>query len=407
MSPSNTKIDFSSIPALCKDYDCRIVYLQRKTVKRPACLRVRSDCDINIQKGEKKFFKGTRNIDISIINHPDGYQIPGSEIRPKVFGFCSNTSIPIATVCQESRGIVAQRFTLAFGSESMPPTTWFDFSIDTLDWGFSDHGFEQWKPVRDASRRFSRHDLSADVQKIHQLVLNDGHTINTELIPYQYVEFRWENFAEWIHDILETFVNVQSLIVADADMHYQVSSRNEVRELVELSDVHDINETVDQAQMSGPSYHPSTGLALVCANSFRLRETLGQCPLSKAYLKRLRILETVEGLAEKPRYEWPAFNFKTITTKKRYDLFCEAKKTLSQLEDNYFIHLTMMVGDFISPTFMVRINCPLWVIVDYIREKAKIEGDLDMAKFYYSQMSECEEGKSQGFLLVNDLEERV
>ena len=133
--------------------------------------------------------------DKSIIQHPDGYDIPGKQIRPKVFGFRSNTGIPIATVCRESRAIVGQRFTLAFGSESIPPTLWFDFTIDTLylDWGFSRHGREEWRLKKHPSWRFSRHDLSSDVQKVHRLALNDGHGINTELVPYADYSMRKTN----------------------------------------------------------------------------------------------------------------------------------------------------------------------------------------------------------------------
>ncbi|KAK0105426.1 hypothetical protein ONS96_004814 [Cadophora gregata f. sp. sojae] len=385
MPPSNNFIEFSSIPAPRKAHelhchclsstDCwmafhrfsdlpaelrhmvwkfslpeprRIVYLQRKNVQGKACLRVRSDCEVGSEKGEKKFFQGTNLIDLSVIRHPDGYDIPGNHIRPKSFGFRSNTVIPIATVCQESRAIVSQRFTLAFGSENFPPTTWFDFRTDTLylDWGFSRHGFEEWRSSKNTSWRFSRHDLSSDVRKVHRLALNDGFEVNTELVPYEDFDMRRENYAEWVHDILETFGHVKQLTYVDADMTYRARSRSEVRELVDMGGIVDINEIIDQVHMieKRAEYHPAIMKAIRQANSDRTEGVLRSMPGSWRRLGDLRVLDTVEGLAKRPKYQLPKhMRCTTITTKRRADRCDAAMERCFQLSDEYFVRLTVRV----------------------------------------------------------------
>ncbi|KAG4433391.1 hypothetical protein IFR05_011127 [Cadophora sp. M221] len=164
---------------------------------------------------------------------------------------------------------------------------------------------------------------------------------------------------------METFGNLKTMTVIDADMQYQANSRNEVRELVQLSRIHDIHETIDQG------------------------------------------LEIAQGLAEMPKYQWPVFEMKTITTKKRADLFCEANNRLSQLKGEYFVHLRMIVGDVVSSHLKVGTKFPLSEIGNYVRMIANFEGDLDMRRFYYLQSSGNGKDGFPGFRPIDESEERV
>ena len=316
--------------------------------------------------------------DKSIIKHPNGYDTPGRQIRPKVFGFRSNTVIPIATVCQESRAIVAQRFTLAFGSKSIPPTVWFDSTADTLyiDWGFSRHGREEWRLKKHPSWRFSRYDLSADIQKVHRLALNDGYGINTELVPYEDYPMRKANYAEWVHDVLETFGTMKRLVHVDADMNYRAGSSDELRELVALPGVRDIDEVIDQVQMTGSIYH--SYMAVIDADAYydRLFNLARQMPRLGPTLENFRNLDTIEGLADKPKYEFlESIEYCTITTKKRADQYYVADCRRLELEQSYFVNARLRVGVAVSEPFKVQLFWQLRGLVEIARDELGVKID--------------------------------
>lgn len=162
----------------------------------------------------------------------------------------------------------------------------------------------------------------------------------------------------------------------DADMNYRAGSSDELRELVNLPDVRNIVEIIDQVQMTGSTYHPSIGVNIGDAFYDRLLNLALQMPRLGSTLGNLRNLNTIESLADKPKYEFPgSIEYCTITTKKRAGEHFSADCRKFELEQGYFVNARLRVGVAVSKRFKVQLLWQLRGLVDIAR--GDLGGEID------------------------------
>jgi hypothetical protein len=182
----------------------RTIYLQQSHLKILPCTRVWSDVDISTTSSNALFFR----IDI---HHGRRHPARRRKLsrRPKygseAYGFTSQSKMPLAYACRESRAVVLQKqYTRAFGTAAVGPSVWINFEIDTLyvDWGY--------QPGGEGSRRLSYlpWDLGGDRKKVRNLAVFDADYMQ-DVAPTRL------GYTSWIDTILLAFGNVQMLTVVD------------------------------------------------------------------------------------------------------------------------------------------------------------------------------------------------
>ncbi|KAH9207911.1 hypothetical protein DL95DRAFT_468223 [Leptodontidium sp. 2 PMI_412] len=150
----------------------RIVHLQAKSLGTPPSYRVWSD--------------------------------PGTVSgRINAIGFISQSIIPLADVCKESRRIVETRFTKVFGTSAVFPTVWFDFKRDTLYFDL-----EEIKSSRYYYSDYSYGigELGSDLMKVEYLALYDDFLVKI-----------WNDRdpISTVLDIIQHCGNIKTLTVVD------------------------------------------------------------------------------------------------------------------------------------------------------------------------------------------------
>lgn len=117
-------------------------------------------------------------------------------------GYQSSPRIP-ATVCRESLAIVSERRTKAFGTEFIPPNTWFDFQRDILYLCGCDpcHGGGEYQAKL----------LSSETTRVERLAVFNPFS------EYLSTHIRWPR------RVLEAFPNVKHLMIVDKQHGQQES----------------------------------------------------------------------------------------------------------------------------------------------------------------------------------------
>ncbi|CAG8959430.1 hypothetical protein HYFRA_00001328 [Hymenoscyphus fraxineus] len=115
-------------------------------------------------------------------------------------GYChfASRSVPILfLICKESHHVARQMYTKAFGTRYAPPSTWFNFELDTLylNWGVSydENDYERWWLC------YHPEHLDADIEKVQNLALYDG----------EYPNDVWK--VEIFIDVLRRFTGVRNV----------------------------------------------------------------------------------------------------------------------------------------------------------------------------------------------------
>lgn len=184
---------FSSLPAEIRQMIWqvavfpRIVYLEMVDEAKHTCSRVWSMTSI----------EGPESIGFFDLDN----QSTADRLRHgpwPLWSFKSQSIPPLFHTCKESQRVAERIYSKSFGTECAPPTTWFNFELDTLylDWGVHDEDEEEMSGV-DFS--FGPIDLSEDVKKVQNLAIYGGeHPLDTPV-------------HEWIDHVLDYLGNVQSL----------------------------------------------------------------------------------------------------------------------------------------------------------------------------------------------------
>ncbi|KUJ09323.1 uncharacterized protein LY89DRAFT_690372 [Mollisia scopiformis] len=121
----------------------------------------------------------------------------------------------------------------AFGTQHMPPATWFDFEVDTL---YLDWGFAYKTKSRCDHYAFGPGHIGDCAEKVKKLALWDNYIINYT------IEDDGSPFEEWLRGVLVEFKHLDELVLVD---RYHLNTEVQRKDLVMLDEVIAIKDAME------------------------------------------------------------------------------------------------------------------------------------------------------------------
>jgi hypothetical protein len=290
-------------------------------------------------------------------------QVPADEEIYNL-GFRTRSTIPLASVCRESRDIVEEIYTLAFGTEFSSARTWFDFKRDTLYLNWDQDvvsGLPPWES------NYEIEDLDEDIKKVTNLAVFAGRLPKRSGFQMPGGAGR---FSLWIARILEQFGSIKELTLVDREDGIQnetdlvMMNESGIAALIELFE-------------GTTSYNPALdNLRSELERQFMTERLYLNSNLHLDVLESYRIIGTQQRSFLAPLFSKCSISWQGITNRSLYERYKTSLQHFEKMKEDYRINLLLKADLNLSITVSVRESTPLSEIVEEYISTAKISNKL-------------------------------